>query len=286
MKEWYEKNKEKKKENMKEYYEKNKEEIKEYSKEYYAKRHEDLKQHAYDSITSGSIKDQHKWDLWCNEIKRCAKKNKYPYSDDFTGDIIFGMLIKGCFYCGDIATTVDRVDSTLVHTVENCVGCCYGCNTSKGAADLSTFIRKAYYRVFEKYYDDDVDIWFINKNKPRMDTYKGRAKKQEVPFELTKDEWNTLIKGDCNYCGRSPTTWFGVDRKVPSLGYILGNVVSCCFDCNVDKLDDNIESMKARNERIANRVITGGLIVTECEKVILHKSHLTAHAVKNTADKY
>lgn len=260
------KNKDKINEKNKEYYQK----IKEKNNEYCEKRRKVLKQNVYDSITSKKIIDRKKWDQWCNVIKSNAKTNKHPYSDDFTDDIIFGMLIKGCFYCGDIATTIDRVDSTLDHTIGNCVGCCYGCNTSKGVADPSTFIRKAYYRVFEEYVDEDTDIWYVHKQKPYMCHYKNKSEKKEVPFELTKDEWDTLVKGDCNYCGRSPTTWFGVDRKVPSLGYILENVVSCCFDCNVDKLDDNIESMKTRNERIANRVITDELSIIECEKVILH----------------
>jgi hypothetical protein len=99
---------------------------------------------------------------------------------------------------------------------------------------------------------------------------KSKANKQGVSFDLTKDNVGVLVKGDCEYCKRSPTTWFGIDRVVPSLGYVLGNVVSCCWDCNLDKLDDDVESMIARNERIAKRVDAGEFIITECEKVILH----------------
>jgi len=277
-KEYREKHKEQLKEKQKEYREKNKEQIKEYYeknkeniKEYEAKCHKYRKRCAIDSITSGNIIDQHKWDLWCNTMKR--KATTHPYSDDFTNDIMFEMMVQGCFYCGDIATTVDRIDSKLDHTPDNCVGCCYGCNMSKGAADPATFIRKAYYRVFEKYYDDDVDIWFINKTKPTMSTYTRDAKKKGVPFELTKEYFDELIKGKCAYCHRSPTTWFGIDRVVPSLGYVIDNVVSCCFDCNVDKLEDDVESMRARNERIAARVDAGELFIQDCEKVILHRGN-------------
>lgn len=268
-KEYYEKNKEKFKEIFKEYRVKNKEKIKEDKDEYCKKQ----KQNAYDSITSGEIIDRHKWDIWCHDIKKSAKINKQSYSDDFTNDIMFKMMIQGCFYCGDIATTIDRVDSTLVHTLDNCIGCCRGCNMSKGTADPSTFIRKACYRVCEKYYDDDVDIWYVNKTKPRMHIYKSHAKKKGVSFDLTKEDWDKLVKGTCAYCKRRPTTWFGVDRVVPSQGYILDNVVSCCFDCNLDKLEDDVESMMARNERIINRVISGELVIPRCEKVILHRNH-------------
>jgi len=265
-------NKEQIKEKNKEHYEKNKEKIKEKNKEYSSKRYKDRKQNAIDSISSGEIIDQHNWKMWCNAIKIRAKQNKHPYSDDFTNEVMFEMMVQGCFYCEDVATTIDRIDSKLEHTPDNCVGCCHGCNISKGNADLSTFVRKAYYRVHEEYYDDDTDIWFVNKKKPSMSEYKSRANKKGVPFELTKEYFDDLTKGVCKYCKRSPTTYFGVDRIVPSLGYILGNVVSCCWDCNLDKLEDDVESMIARNERIITRVVSGKLCIDDCVKVILHNN--------------
>lgn len=237
--------------------------------EYQAKCRKDLKQHATESIKFGKIIDANKWDLWCKQIKIGTKN--HPYSVNFTNDIIFKMMIKGCFYCGDLATTIDRIDSKLDHTLKNCIGSCYGCNISKGAADPSTFIKKAYYRSRGKYYDDDIDIWFVHKNKPRIDTYNKHANIQGVPFELIQDVWDKLIKGDCAYCKRSPTTWFGVDRVVPSKGYVLDNVASCCYDCNLDKFEYDIEMMKERNERIAQRIDSGKLCIDKCKKVILHR---------------
>lgn len=264
-KERYEKNKEKRKEYNVKRYEQNKEQIKETT----TKRLEDRKQHAVDSITSGRIIDKKKWDMWCDKIKRYAQK--YPYSEDFTNDMMFNKMVEGCYYCGDIATTIDRIDSKLDHTIENCIGCCHGCNTSKGVADFSTFIRKAWYRVRDEYYDDDIDIWFVNKNKPSLWDYKRRAKKQGVSFDLTKEDFEDLTKGVCEYCNRTPTTWFGIDRVIPSLGYVHGNVVSCCYDCNLDKLEDDIVTMLKRNGRIANRVDIGEIVIDPRKKVILHK---------------
>jgi len=261
-KERYQQNKETIKAKSKSWRENNKDQAQEYNTNYRKNRN----QHAYDSITSGSIIDQNTWDLWCNKIKRHAEE-KYPYSDDFTNEVMFEMMVQGCFYCDDMATTIDRIDSKLDHTPENCVGCCPGCNKSKGAADPDTFVRKSYYRAREEYYDDDTDIWFVHKNKPRMDIYKLK----KVPFELTKDEWDKLIVGECAYCHRSPTTWFGVDRIVPSKGYVSDNVASCCWDCNRDKLDDDVKTMRSRNERIAQRMDAGELVIGDHEKVILHQ---------------
>jgi 5-methylcytosine-specific restriction endonuclease McrA len=238
-------------------------------------RRENVNQHAYDSITSGKIIDQYEWNMWCKEIKRSAERDQsrsksHPYTDDFTNDIMFDMMVKGCFYCGQVATTIDRLDSTLDHTLNNCVGCCHPCNTSKGAADPNTFIRKAYYRARGKYIDDITDIWYENIKKPTTKDYKFKAKAKKVSFELTNECFEDLINGDCEYCHRSSTTWFGIDRVKPEDGYVLGNVVTCCFDCNVDKHKVDVKATAMRNNRIAERVDTGEINIIVCPKTILH----------------
>jgi len=241
---------------------------KEYNTEYLTERRANLKQHAYDSITSGVIIDRRKWDMWCTLIK--SKSIKRPFTKDFTNDIIFEMMIEGCFYCGNIATSVDRIDSTLDHTPSNCVATCWGCNCSKGASDSATFIRKSYFRARRKYADTNINIWFVNKQKPRLYLYKRRAEKQGVPFEITEDAWSTMIRNDCKYCHRKPTTWFGIDRIIPSKGYVSDNVVTCCFDCNVDKHEDDVEMMMNRNEQIAKRLDAGKLVIDAHLDIILH----------------
>jgi len=175
--------------------------------------------------------------------------------------------------------SIDRIESELDHTPNNCVACCCGCNISKGASDSSTFIGKTYYRITRKYYDDDTDIWFTITNKPSIYEYKIRAKNKGIAFELTKKDFDVLIKSACKYCGRLPDTCFGIDREIPSLGYVIGNVVPCCWDCNNDKSVDDVQTMVERNERIVQRVDDGKLIVKKCEKVILH------HGVNNTSNK-
>ena len=229
--------------------------LKEQKKQYY----DDIRKHALVCLRDGKIKYQQKWDVFCNQIKHCSKK--HPYSADFTNETMFDMMSKGCFYCGNTSTTIDRIDSTLDHTPDNCIGCCQGCNNSKGAADYTTFVRKAYYRSRGKYADDVVDIWFVHKQKPRMDMYKKSAENKGVPFDITKGQFDELIKGDCKYCHRSPSSWFGIDRVVPNDGYVNGNVVSCCYDCNVDKHINDADTTLKRNEQIAERVDSGYLFV-------------------------
>ena len=104
-----------------------------------------------------------------------------------------------------------------------------------------------------------------------MTDYKRNANKKGVPFELSKKDWDALIQGRCEYCKRSSTKWFGIDRVIPSRGYVIGNVVTCCYDCNLDKYDCDVDVVTKRNIQIADRVDSGDLVIKECEKVILHK---------------
>lgn len=270
---YYQKNKIKIKARKVDYHVENRDKINAYIAGY----HDDLRKCVEDYIRMGEILDLKKWNQWCNNtIRNGGKQHKKPYSDDFTNDIIFDMLKNGCFYCGNLATTIDRFDSSIkAHTVDNCIGCCYACNSSKGAADPTTFIKKAYYRAYGKYVDDDTDIWFVHKRKPQVYEYKKSAETKKVPYELTRGHFNELIADDCAYCRRMNTTWFGIDRIIPSEGYIVGNVAPCCFDCNLDKHANNAEETIDRNKKIAERLNNGYFNLEELAKkvpkTILHK---------------
>lgn len=210
------------------------------------------------------------WHLYCNRIRKSAKANGNPYSDDFTDVMMFEMMKQGCIYCGDQATTIDRIISSETHTPDNCVGCCLPCNISKGNGDVDSFIRKAYYRVRGEYLDDDVEIWSDNREKPRRRNATKRSAKKGIEITLTHREWDELTKGDCVYCkrARSDDKWNGVDRVVSTEGYTPDNTVSCCNDCNIDKLDLSVEETMVRNEKIAIRVETGQVILTGSRKVL------------------
>lgn len=50
-----------------------------------------------------------------------------------------------CVYCGEPDWTklgVDRKDSSLPHTPENCVPCCCNCNKKKGTSSYDDFMRR------------------------------------------------------------------------------------------------------------------------------------------------
>jgi hypothetical protein len=75
--------------------------------------------------------------------------------------------------------------------------------------------------------------------------YKSNAKKRGLAFELTRDTFIEFATGICFYCGKPAC---GVDRVNNALGYVRGNMVSCCKICNHMKhtmtLDDFVSKCR------------------------------------------
>lgn len=99
--------------------------------------------------------------------------------------------------------------------------------------------------------------------------YKSSAKSRNLEFSLTDDEFRKLVTEDCYYCGSAPSNFpqtgqfsrskgvyfSGIDRVDNEVGYIIGNVVSCCQICNKMKLDWTQEQFYANVEKIYLRRI-------------------------------
>jgi hypothetical protein len=67
----------------------------------------------------------------------------------------------------------------------------------------------------------------------RLSIAKGSAKQRGLDWELTHAQYDTMMTMPCSYCGAPLSgTGCGLDRLVPEKGYILGNVVPCCWLCN------------------------------------------------------
>jgi hypothetical protein len=74
--------------------------------------------------------------------------------------------------------------------------------------------------------------------------YRYSAKHRGLEHALTEDELEVLVTSDCHYCGCPPSitrrpsrsggefTFNGIDRIDNTLGYVPGNVVTCCITCN------------------------------------------------------
>jgi hypothetical protein len=70
----------------------------------------------------------------------------------------------------------------------------------------------------------------------RWQMYRANARKRKLPFELTIEQFAEFWQKPCSYCGSEIET-VGIDRVDSSLGYLAGNLVSCCGVCNQSKND-------------------------------------------------
>ena len=80
----------------------------------------------------------------------------------------------------------------------------------------------------------------------------ARKRKNSVPFELTKEQFAVITKGNCVYCGTPPAQIYGnascnghyiyngIDRQDNSLGYLVDNCVAACGQCNIMKSDFSV----------------------------------------------
>jgi len=73
----------------------------------------------------------------------------------------------------------------------------------------------------------------------RLSGTKSHVKKRGLEWGLADDMALQLMNRPCHYCGGVDTVYkrniCGIDRVDNSKGYIEGNVVPCCKDCNYKK---------------------------------------------------
>jgi hypothetical protein len=81
-------------------------------------------------------------------------------------------------------------------------------------------------------------------------SYKRRAARKNIIFNLDWHDFANLIHSDCYYCGKPPSnkvksyglqkldhSYNGIDRIDGPSGYTKENCVPCCWNCNLIKLD-------------------------------------------------
>ena len=95
-----------------------------------------------------------------------------------------------------------------------------------------------------------------------MVSCRNGAKARGLSFELSASEFESLVKGNCSYCGSGPASqkkrkpggisvhYNGIDRINSSKGYSIGNVATCCANCNRAKWKMNVEEFVSHCERI------------------------------------
>jgi hypothetical protein len=160
-----------------------------------------------------------------------------------------------CYYCGIIEERgfngIDRLNSTEPYIQSNCVSCCTMCNMMKGSSGPNVFIHRAEHiltnlKIIQgKSYTEE----FLDFKGCIYSTYKARAEKKELPFEISQETFSHYTVLPCYLCGKevSQTHMNGIDRFDNTKGYTNDNIRSCCGICNYMKksyeYDDVIKKM-------------------------------------------
>lgn len=108
--------------------------------------------------------------------------------------------------------------------------------------------------------------------------YRNGAKVRNFEFLLTGEEFDTLIKNSCYYCGSKPSIHKsdlrynktkeifirnGIDRKDSSKGYTMENVVTCCKMCNKMKMAYHIDDWLSQVAKIYKNIIECSTTIPE-----------------------
>ena len=124
---------------------------------------------------------------------------------------------------------------------------CKVCENKANLARQSKYSRTEYYQsdvykeVKRNYYKNNSEKILIDNAawrqtlKGRLLSYKIAAKKRNIEWSLTDEEFENFWQKPCTYCGDEIKT-VGIDRLENDKGYYLENCTSCCSTCNTMKL--------------------------------------------------
>lgn len=87
--------------------------------------------------------------------------------------------------------------------------------------------------------------------KGRFVSIKCGAKRREILFSLSLEDFKKMWNKNCYYCG-GKIKGIGIDRINNNKGYIIKNCVPCCSICNKMKLTMNIEIFINHCKKIIN----------------------------------
>ena len=103
--------------------------------------------------------------------------------------------------------------------------------------------------------------------------YRHSARSRGHEFGLSYEEFASIISADCFYCGIPPSgevrgwseksgavLYSGIDRVDSSRGYSKDNVVACCRQCNIAKLNHSVQDFIAWIKRASEHLDKKGLL--------------------------
>lgn len=163
----------------------------------------DCENHTIKPIDAKSLKSGGSTSCGCQRQSTLHKLNdaKIHHRDEF-GNIV----MKKCFRCGEWLTLDNFWKS---------------CNQKDG-------------------YSGECKHCAATAKENRYNVYKKNAKRRNIAFNLSKEEFYKITNLPCHYCG-TIESYNGIDRIDSSGDYIINNCVPCCEVCNKMKLDYSID---------------------------------------------
>jgi len=231
------------------------------------------------------------------------KNTKWSLTDEEA----FIMFISPCFYCGmkekDRLNGIDKIVYNYDYVKENCVPCCKGCNIMKGCMDVDVFIARCMHIIsFNGMVEDEQKMFFPQSSYDSggglsFQRAKDSAKKRNIGFELTKEEFNEIVQRSCYLCGKENSLYHqnGIDRINSELSYNGGNCESCCASCNYMKNVQLLDNFLERCYLVGTMhkaIIDGESFDIKGDRSIKHhidkdikKSVIESRNVRNNGDK-
>ncbi len=174
------------------------------------------------------------------DLRRQADVDKVPMT--LAEEDVVELSDGECYYCGDVIEHfgVDILDPAAGYIRENAVGCCTICNKARKDHDWRDFVRvmcniaKTHNQDLLWEYDYTFKKAVKDVGSAVYSKYMDNAKRRNLDFVITVDEFQTLTSRPCYYCARHDRN-VGLDRIDSSMSYTLDNVVPSCGTCNLMK---------------------------------------------------
>ena len=163
----------------------------------------------------------------------------------FTKEEFILIVSLPCYYCGIIQPKgfngIDRLDSTIGYSLDNCRSCCEMCNMMKGTCGPIIFIHRTEHILTHlKFIEGTLyPFEFLDAKGCTYSQYKDRANKKNINFEISENLFYCKRQESCYLCGKeeNETHKNGIDRFDNTKGYTEENIRSCCVSCNYMKKD-------------------------------------------------
>ena len=177
-----------------------------------------------------------------NKLKceQCLEKNRIRENTEYSERIDNASL---CLGCGK------DIEKFIIGKKDNLVQRCEECYVKLRKTEDTRGDRERNYSAEKR---ENLDRYFS--------TYIKCAKVRNIGFELSKEEFETLVLQSCYYCGESKEgEVVGVDRLDSLIKYVINNCVPCCKTCNFMKGTLSKTTFIIHAHKIAKHISDEGL---------------------------